>query len=75
MVVGFNIIFIYTSGITIVSNEYKSNLVVNNVKGNIEYKCSAENDAGSNDATCIVTVTNLGKASLEYYYTSFHVQW
>ena len=69
--VGFSAIYIYTwtmhlSGITIDSGKYRSHLVVNNVTGNTDYKCSAENIVGSDDATCMVTVANIGKTSCRF---------
>ena len=56
----------YFSGITIVSEKYRSHLVVNNVTGNTKYKCSAENDAGSSYGDCSVIIANLGKTSFTF---------
>ena len=39
---------------------------MHNVTGNTEYSCFAENDVGSDDASCIVTVTNLGRTSYSF---------
>ena len=63
----FTNIFFYLSDITIVSSNYSSHLVVNNVTGSTKYSCSAKNAvAPTRDAICAVTVTKLGKTSCSF---------
>ena len=74
MFVGFSAILIFTktffsylSDITIVSSNYSSHLVVNNVTGSTKYSCSAKNAvAPTRDANCAVTVIKLGKTSCSF---------